>query len=60
MTTKLRAFDAALIGVATWVLIVIMRLAIGSYPPLWACLAAGVAAVAAWAAGAAAGRRARR
>lgn len=60
MTTKLRVFVAALIVVATWVLILIMRVAIGSYPPLWACLAFLGATLAAAAIGAAAGRRARR
>lgn len=60
MTTKLRVFDAALIVVAAWALILIMRVATGSYPPPWACLAILAGTVTAVTIGAAAGRQARR
>lgn len=36
-----RLFVAVLIGVGTFMQTVLIRLATGSYPPLWACLIIG-------------------
>lgn len=63
MTAKLPAFglpDAVIVLAATFTQTMLIRLATGAYPPLWACLAIGGLTGAAWAVGAVAARRDRR
>ena len=52
-TTKFLLFDVVFAGVLTCVQIVILRVALGSPPPLWACAVVGGVTGVAWAIGSA-------